>query len=96
MSVQIKIPAVLRPYAGNQTEWTSQAPTLRAALAEIEAQNQGFEARLLNSKGEINSFVNIYVNDEDVRFLQKLNTPLPNGGEVIILPSASGGNGDLL
>ncbi|HEX9997657.1 MAG TPA: MoaD/ThiS family protein [Abditibacterium sp.] len=93
MSVQIKIPAVLRPYAGNRSEISTEATTLRAALAEIESENQGFESRLLNSKGEINSFINIYVNDEDVRFLQKLGTPLQQNSEVIILPSASGGNG---
>lgn len=91
MSVQIKVPAVLRPSIGNREEISVEAATLREAIDAIESQNQGFKSRLLNSAGELNRSAVVFVNEEDVRFLQKLDTPLKSGDEVLIVPMAAGG-----
>lgn len=91
MSVLIRIPTPLQKLAGDKAEVNVDATTLREAVAALASQNEEFKTRLLDDSGELRRFVNVYVNEEDVRFLQKLDTPLKDGDEVSIVPAIAGG-----
>jgi molybdopterin synthase sulfur carrier subunit len=91
MSVLIRIPTPLQKLANDQAEVNVEASTLRQAVEQLAAQNEEFKTRLLDDSGELRRFVNVYVNEEDVRFLQKLDTPLKDGDEVSIVPAIAGG-----
>ena len=92
MSVKVKIPTPLRGITGNQDTVTANgAATLGAAIIELDNQYPGLRERLLDDTGELRRFVNVYVNNEDVRFLDGLGTPLKPGDEVSIVPAVAGG-----
>ncbi len=91
MSVLIRIPTPLQKLAGDQSEVNVDASTLRDAVEQLASKNEEFKTRLLDDSGELRRFVNVYVNEEDVRFLQKLDTPLKDGDEVSIVPAIAGG-----
>ena len=92
MSVKVKIPTPLRPITGNQDTVTANgAGTLGEAIAELEGQYPGLRERLLDDSGELRRFVNVYINGEDVRFLDGLATALKPGDEVSIVPAVAGG-----
>jgi molybdopterin synthase sulfur carrier subunit len=91
MSVLIRIPTPLQKLAGDKAEISVEAGTLREAVSQLAAQNEEFKTRLLDDSGELRRFVNVYFNEEDVRFLQKLDTPLKDGDEVSIVPAIAGG-----
>jgi len=91
MSVLIRIPTPLQKLAGDKSEVNVDATTLREAVSQLAEQNEEFKTRLLDDSGELRRFVNVYVNEEDVRFLQKLDTPLKDGDEVSIVPAIAGG-----
>ncbi|HEX9997658.1 MAG TPA: MoaD/ThiS family protein [Abditibacterium sp.] len=91
MSVLVRIPTPLQKLVGDQAEVTVDASSLREAVQQLAAKNDEFKTRLLDDSGELRRFVNVYVNEEDVRFLQKLDTPLKDGDEVSIVPAIAGG-----
>ena len=91
MSVLVRIPTPLQKLVGDKAEVHVDASSLREAIAGLAAQNEEFKTRMLDDKGELRRFVNVYVNEEDVRFLQKLDTPLKDGDEVSIVPAIAGG-----
>ena len=91
MSVLIRIPTPLQKLAGDKSEVSVEASSLREAVSQLAEQNEEFKTRLLDDSGELRRFVNVYVNEEDVRFLQKLDTPLKDGDEVSIVPAIAGG-----
>jgi molybdopterin synthase sulfur carrier subunit len=91
MSVLVRIPTPLQKLAGDKAEVNIEAGTLREVVSQLAAQNEEFKTRLLDDSGELRRFVNVYVNEEDVRFLQKLDTPLKDGDEVSIVPAIAGG-----
>lgn len=91
MSVKVLLPTPLRPFADGNAEIQVEAADLRELVAKLVGTNVEFKSRLLNSEGELQKFVNIHLNEENVRFLQKLDTPLKAGDEVSIIPSISGG-----
>ena len=91
MSVLVRIPSPLQKLVNDQAEVQAEGKTLREVLQSLAAQNPEFQTRLLDDKGELRRFVNVYVNEEDVRFLQKLDTPLKEGDEVSIVPAIAGG-----
>ena len=91
MSVLIRIPTPLQKLVGDKAEVNVEAGSLREAVAQLAEQNSEFKSRLLDDSGELRRFVNVYVNEEDVRFLQKLDTPLKDGDEVSIVPAIAGG-----
>lgn len=92
MSVLIRIPTPLQKLAGDKAEVNVEASTLRDAISALADQNEEFKNRLLDDNGELRRFVNVYVNEEDVRFLEKLDTPLKDGDEVSIVPAIAGGS----
>lgn len=92
MSVTVRIPTPLQKLVGDQSEVQAEGSTLRDVVENLASQNAEFKTRLLDDQGELRRFVNVYVNEEDVRFLQKLDTPLKDGDEVSIVPAIAGGN----
>ena len=88
---QIRIPAPLRKLTNDQELVTSDAATLKDAIDGLEGQYPGLRERLCDEAGQIRRFVNIYVNGEDVRFLDNVNTKLTAKDEVSIVPAVAGG-----
>lgn len=94
MSVKVKIPTQLRQVTGGNSELQFEdVATLRSLLDKLREQYPSLIERILDESGEIRRFINMYVGDEDVRFLQGLDTPLEEPGTVSILPAVAGGSG---
>ena len=91
MSVAIRIPTTLRTLTGGQSQVAVEGATVREVLAALDAAHPGFGERLLDEAGELRRFVNVFVADEDVRFLDGMSTPVPDGAEVSIIPAVAGG-----
>ena len=91
MSVKVMIPTPLRPYAGKQDSVQLQATTVGEALSALTSQFSELKKHLYSDDGRLRSFVNVYVNDEDIRYLQKDKTPVREGDVVSIVPSIAGG-----
>jgi molybdopterin/thiamine biosynthesis adenylyltransferase/rhodanese-related sulfurtransferase/molybdopterin converting factor small subunit len=92
MSVKILIPTALRNFAGGQDAVNVEAATVAAALDSLTEKYSELKKHLYNDKGELRNFVNIYVNDEDVRYLEKGATPLKDSDTISIVPSIAGGS----
>lgn len=90
MSVTVSIPTILRPHTGGEKRVQAVGATLAAVIGDLEANHPGITARLLDD-GKLHRFVNIYVNDEDVRFSGGLDTAIADGDSVTILPAVAGG-----
>jgi sulfur-carrier protein len=91
MSVTVRIPTQLRQLTAGEGEISLDADTVRGAIATLEERYAGFGERLLDEKGELRRFVNLFVNDEDVRFLSGLDTPLTPGQTLSVVPAVAGG-----
>jgi molybdopterin converting factor small subunit len=91
MAVKVIIPTPLRPYAGKQASVEVQASTVGQALSALTTQFGDLKKHLFSDDGRLRSFVNVYVNDEDIRYLQKDQTPVREGDTVSIVPSIAGG-----
>lgn len=93
MSVTVRVPTILRAYVGDQStvEIEPSPETLQGVLAALEALAPGILQRVVSDTGELRRFVNVYVNDDDVRFLEGLNSPTPAGVTVSIVPAVAGG-----
>ena len=90
MSVSVSIPTILRTHTGGEKRVTASGDTLQAVIADLEANYSGITDRLVEN-GKLHRFVNIYVNDEDVRFSGGLDTAISDGDAVTILPAVAGG-----
>ena len=91
MSVSVRIPTILRTFTGGQAEVTADPGTLREVLAGLDASYPGLAGRIMDDTGNLRRFVNVYVGEEDVRFAQGLETPVPSGGHVSVIPAVAGG-----
>ena len=91
MGVMIRIPSPLRRITGGQDRVEVEGSTLSETIDRLEDKFPGIKARLLDETGELKHFVNVYVNGEDVQFLQGLNTPITSTDEVSIVPAVAGG-----
>ena len=91
MAVTIRIPTQLRVLAGGASEVSVEAGTVSDALKALNAQHAGFDERLFDDKGELRRFVNVFVADEDIRFMQGVDTELGDGTVVSIIPAVAGG-----
>jgi molybdopterin converting factor small subunit len=91
MSVSVRIPTILRSYTGGASEVSAAGSTLLEVLDDLEANHPGIRARVLDDAGEIRRFVNVYVGNDDVRFLDGLKTPTPDGAQLSIIPAVAGG-----
>ena len=91
MSITVRIPTILRTYTGGQAEVSVPGGTLAEVIDQLEAGHTGIRARVLDDDGKLRRFVNVYVNDDDVRFAEGLGTAVPEGGSVSIIPAVAGG-----
>lgn len=91
MSVSVRVPTILRTYTKDAAEVTAEGDTLKAVLADLEANYPGIQARILDDSGKVRRFVNVYVGDEDVRFADGLDTVVADGSQVSIIPAVAGG-----
>lgn len=91
MAVEVRIPTVLRSHAGGASTVQLSGETLGEVLAKLVAEYPGMAGQVVQEDGALHKFVNIYVNDDDVRYLQGLDTPVPDGAEISILPAVAGG-----
>ncbi len=90
MSVEVRIPTILRPYTGGEKIVSGEGASLADLIADLESRHPGLQERLVDEQG-LRRFVNVYLNDEDVRFLGGLDTELSDGDSVTILPAVAGG-----
>lgn len=91
MPVTVSIPAPLRPQVDNQSEVAVDGTTVGDILGKLKTDYPDFGAKLYNEAGELNRFVNIYVNDEDIRFMDNLETTVTESDDVAIVPAIAGG-----
>jgi len=90
--IKVRIPTPLRPLTKNQGEVEAKASNIAEMIENLNAAHPGLKDRLCDDKGELRRFVNIYVNEEDIRFLKGIDTSLKDGDEVSIVPAIAGGN----
>lgn len=91
MAVIVRIPSPLRKLTGGAGEIATQADSIGGLIGALESTYPGMRERLCDETGAVRRFVNIYVNDEDIRFLTNQNTPLKDGDQVSIVPAIAGG-----
>ncbi len=91
MTVDVQIPAVLKKLTGGAKSVKGQGQTVRELLEDLDREYPGMKKQLTSEDGQPHRFVNIYLNDEDIRFLQQMETPLKDGDVVSILPAIAGG-----
>jgi molybdopterin synthase sulfur carrier subunit len=91
MSVTVRIPTTLRPLSGGASTVVVNGATLREVLQGLEAVHPGFAAKLLDDQGNLHKFVNVFVADDDVRYLKGLDTEVSGGQTVSIVPAVAGG-----
>jgi MoaD family protein len=90
MSITVSIPTILRTHTGGEKRVSATGTTLQAVISDLESNYSGISERLVDN-GKLHRFVNIYVNDEDVRFSGGLDTEISDGDSVTILPAVAGG-----
>ncbi|MFN8168151.1 MAG: MoaD/ThiS family protein [Candidatus Nanopelagicales bacterium] len=90
MAIEVRIPTILRTYTGGERAVEASGDTLRAVLADLDARYAGIQDRIVDEAG-LRRFVNVYLNDEDVRFLDGIDTKVGDGDVVTVLPAVAGG-----
>ncbi|RKT04915.1 molybdopterin converting factor small subunit [Streptomyces sp. 3211.6] len=91
MAIEVRIPTILRTYTDGEKAVTGQGATLSELFADLETRHKGIEERIVEG-GQLRRFVNVYLNDEDVRFIDGIATALKDGDSVTILPAVAGGS----
>ena len=91
MAIEVKIPTILRTYTDGAKSVDAKGDTLAALIDDLDGSHPGLKARLITDDGGLHRFVNVYVNDEDVRFTGSLETTLKDGDVVTVLPAVAGG-----
>jgi molybdopterin synthase sulfur carrier subunit len=89
--VEIRLPTVLRPQAGGKATVTVEGSTIGEVLKNLVDANPGIKGQVLTDDGSLHRFVNVYVNDDDVRYLEQLDTKVTDGDTISILPAVAGG-----
>jgi molybdopterin synthase sulfur carrier subunit len=92
MIVKVRIPSPLRSYTNGIDVVQAEGASVGEVLNNLKAGAAGIETRLFKTPGQLNRFVNVYLNDEDIRFLKNLDTPVKAGDEISIVPAIAGGN----
>ncbi|MBA8794720.1 molybdopterin converting factor small subunit [Friedmanniella endophytica] len=91
MTASVRIPTILRSYTGGANEVTAEGGTLAELLDALENDHPGIKGRIVDDSGDLRRFVNVYVGDEDVRFVGGLAAEVPDGAKVSIIPAVAGG-----
>jgi MoaD family protein len=92
MAIEVRIPTILRTYTDGSKVVEGKGDTLAGLIDDLDGRHAGLKDRLITEQGALHRFVNVYVNDEDVRFLGSLQTPLKDGDSVTVLPAVAGGS----
>ena len=90
MAIEVRIPTILRTYTDGEKSVTGEGDNLSELIDDLESSHPGIKERLIDD-GDLRRFVNVYVNDEDVRFLGGLEATLSDGDQVVVLPAVAGG-----
>ena len=90
MASEVRIPTILRPYTDGAKAVSANGDTLTALIDDLEGNHPGIKGRLIEN-GDLRRFVNVYINDEDVRFIGGLDATLADGDQVVVLPAVAGG-----
>jgi sulfur-carrier protein len=93
MAIEVRIPTILRTYTGGEKAVSGDGGTLADVLVDVDSRHPGLRDRIVDEKG-LRRFVNVYVNDEDVRFMGGLQTAVKDGDTVTVLPAVAGGAGE--
>ncbi|WP_395695736.1 MoaD family protein [Nocardioides sp.] len=91
MAIEVRIPTILRTYTGGEKAVSADGASLGALIDDLEASHPGIKDRLIEN-GDLRRFVNVYINDEDVRFIGGLEAELSDGDQVVVLPAVAGGS----
>jgi molybdopterin converting factor small subunit len=91
MSINVRVPTILRTYTGGESEVTAEGGTLAEVLDSLDGSYPGIKGRIVDEQGALRRFVNVYVGNDDVRFLDGLGTPLSDGAQVSVIPAVAGG-----
>ncbi len=91
MSVTVRIPTPLRTLTNNVDEITVEGNTIKEVIENLESNYNGIKERICDENGQIRKFINFYLNDEDIRFLENQDTPVKDGDQISIVPAIAGG-----
>ena len=91
MSIKVRVPTPLRRFTAGVDEVTASGDSIRAIIIDLERNHPGISERLMDDKGELRRFVNIYLNGDDIRFLNQLNSTVKDGDDISIVPAIAGG-----
>ena len=91
MSVSVRVPTILRTYTGGEAEVAADGSVLSDVLESLDSSYPGIKGRIVDEQGELRRFVNVYVGNEDVRFLDGLATTVEDGAEISVIPAVAGG-----
>ena len=91
MTASVRIPTILRTYTEGESEVSADGATLAEVLDDLDSNYAGIKGRILDDQGALRRFVNVYVGNEDVRFLDNLETPTPDGIQISVIPAVAGG-----
>jgi molybdopterin converting factor small subunit len=91
VSVSVRVPTILRTYTAGESEVSASGATLAEVLDDLDANYSGIKARVLDDEGNLRRFVNVYVGNDDVRFLDNLETTTPDGTQISVIPAVAGG-----
>jgi sulfur-carrier protein len=91
VSVSVRVPTILRTYTDGESEVTANGETLAEVLDDLDASYAGIKGRIVDEDGKLRRFVNVYVGNDDVRFLEDLQTKTPDGSQVSVIPAVAGG-----
>ncbi|MGH3499170.1 MAG: ubiquitin-like small modifier protein 1 [Nocardioidaceae bacterium] len=91
MAVSFRVPTILRSYTGGESEVSAEGDTLAEVLDAVDAAHPGIKGRIVDEQGQLRRFVNVYVGNDDVRFLDGLSTSVSDGAQVSVIPAVAGG-----
>lgn len=91
MPVTVRVPTPLRPLTGNTEQVEAKGSSIKEIINDLESRYPGVKNRLCDEKGQIRRFINVYVNDEDIRFQKNQDTPVKDGDRISIVPAIAGG-----
>lgn len=91
MSVSVRVPTILRSYTGGESEVPAQGGTLSEVLDSLDGAYPGIKGRIIDEGGALRRFVNVYVGNDDVRFLEGLDTTVVEGSQISVIPAVAGG-----
>ena len=91
MPIKVRVPTPLRRFTAGADEVAASGNSVRAVIADLESRHPGIGERLLDDKGELRRFVNVYLNGDDIRFLNQLNSTVKDGDDISIVPAIAGG-----